>query len=662
MLHELLLALSGTAGAIFKAKDHNNELEIVKELPFVHPSEIEQLKSICKLGSYFRHFTKFIRKHSVNLHSVRKFTNTAVCEKEQDNGLYIQAFSRGLEQVLEPYQQTLVKLEAEVLRDPKVPLSHIYCALEANHFLFPILSEILETVETKKVHGCQILDLIYKHCYCGISDVKDALEKILHTCHSVLFKQLSAWMLHGMLLDEYNEFFISTEPAKVDDTGSREVAQQVQSQRSVIIRGITGKELDKVRSEEESIDFEKDEISVAFLAPEMLPGYITTRLVEKILFIGQSVKMFKDTKQTHKMSSYDKVDILQGKEREFLKALKSLEEEPTLSVSRLETQVDKIKSCVAEQLWKLVVEDGELLKHLRNVKEIFLLGRGELFQTFMDRAQSILKAPPTASLSYDLNSAFERSLRQILLESDDYRSFVMALEIIGSDKEKNRQGDETNGWDSIFVRYEAPWPLHLLFTNSVIKKYNTIFRFLFGVKRTQLDLQGLWAMQMVRKRSGDNKGVGTTATWGLRRQMAFLVDNLQYYLQVDVLEAQFSELMKKVKETRDFESIQLAHERFLAKLHSQCFIAMKPVFNTLGEVLKICRVFSEVIAMNADKWTEREQLRSEELGRAFEQHSSLLFKFLSSVRSHQISPHLGQLLLRIDFNQFFSTSSSLARK
>ena len=63
----------------------------------------------------------------------------------------------------------------------------------------------------------------------------------------MLFKQLSAWMLHGMLLDEYNEFFISTEPAKVDDTDSREVAQQVQSQRSVIIRGITGKELDKVR-------------------------------------------------------------------------------------------------------------------------------------------------------------------------------------------------------------------------------------------------------------------------------------------------------------------------------------------------------------------------------------------------------------------------------
>ena len=29
---------------------------------------------------------------------------------------------------------------------------------------------------------------------------------------------------------------------------------------------------------------------------------------------------------------------------------------------------------------------------------------------------------------------------QILLESDDYRSFVMTLEMVTSDKERNRQG------------------------------------------------------------------------------------------------------------------------------------------------------------------------------------------------------------------------------
>jgi len=42
----------------------------------------------------------------------------------------------------------------------------------------------------------------------------------------------------------------------------------------------------------------------------------------------------------------------------------------------------------------------------------------------------------------------------------------------------------------------------------------------------------------------------------------------------------------------------------------------------------------------------------------FQRQSSLLFKVLSSVRSHQASSHLAQLLLRIDYNRFFSMTCS----
>ena len=55
-------------------------------------------------------------------------------------------------------------------------------------------------------------------------------------------------MLYGILLDEYEEFFISTRPALME-SAHQEDAEDAKSQLEsrVVIRGITGKELDKVK-------------------------------------------------------------------------------------------------------------------------------------------------------------------------------------------------------------------------------------------------------------------------------------------------------------------------------------------------------------------------------------------------------------------------------
>ena len=37
--------------------------------------------------------------------------------------------------------------------------------------------------------------------------------RILHVCHGVMYKQLGAWLLHGLLLDYYGEFFIIAKTA-----------------------------------------------------------------------------------------------------------------------------------------------------------------------------------------------------------------------------------------------------------------------------------------------------------------------------------------------------------------------------------------------------------------------------------------------------------------
>lgn len=126
-----------------------------------------------------------------------------------------------------------------------------------------------------------------------------------------------------------------------------------------------------------------------------------------------------------------------------------------------------------------------------------------------------------------------------------------------------------------------------------------MFRYLLSVRRVQSQLQHCWALQMQRKHLTSTQT--DAVKWRLRNHMAFLIDNLQYYLQVgaylshaltqhspgggspllptqvDVLESQFSQLLQLINSTRDFESIRLAHDHFLSNLLAQSFILLKPV-------------------------------------------------------------------------------------
>lgn len=149
-------------------------------------------------------------------------------------------------------------------------------------------------------------------------------------------------------------------------------------------------------------------------------------------------------------------------------------------------------------------------------------------------------------------------------------------------------------------------------------------------------------------------------------------------LQVDVLESQFSQLLQQINSTRDFESIRLAHDHFLSNLLAQSFILLKPVFHCLNEILELCQNFCSLVCQSVASLDERGASQLDflvkvrpqtssgtlkckqsfcdgaALPQGFRRQSSLLFKILSSVRNHQINSDLAQLLLRLDYNKYYT--------
>uniref|UniRef100_A0A2R8ZTN0 Gamma-tubulin complex component n=1 Tax=Pan paniscus TaxID=9597 RepID=A0A2R8ZTN0_PANPA len=595
MIHELLLALSGYPGSIFTWNKRSG-LQVSQDFPFLHPSETSVLNRLCRLGTDYIRFTEFIEQYTG--HVQQQDHHPSQQGQGGLHGIYLRAFCTGLDSVLQPYRQALLDLEQEFLGDPHLSISHVNYFLDQFQLLFPSVMVVVEQIKSQKIHGCQILETVYKHSCGGLPPVRSALEKILAVCHGVMYKQLSAWMLHGLLLDQHEEFFIKQGPSSGNVS-----AQPEEDEEDLGIGGLTGKQLRELQDlrliEEENML--APSLKQFSLRVEILPSYIPVRVAEKILFVGESVQMF----ENQNVNLTRKGSILKNQEDTFAAELHRLKQQPLFSLVDFEQVVDRIRSTVAESAHKVLLDDDNLL--------------------------------PLLHLTIEYHGK-------------EHKDATQARE--GPSRETSPREAPASGWAALGLSYKVQWPLHILFTPAVLEKYNVVFKYLLSVRRVQAELQHCWALQMQRKHLKSNQT--DAIKWRLRNHMAFLVDNLQYYLQVDVLESQFSQLLHQINSTRDFESIRLAHDHFLSNLLAQSFILLKPVFHCLNEILDLCHSFCSLVSQNLGPLDERGAAQLSILVKGFSRQSSLLFKILSSVRNHQINSDLAQLLLRLDYNKYYT--------
>ena len=104
-------------------------------------------------------------------------------------------------------------------------------------------------------------------------------------------------------------------------------------------------------------------------------------------------------------------------------------------------------------------------------------------------------------------------------------------------------------------------------------------------------------------------------------------------------------------QSNNFEELRLAHDVFLSSVISNTFVNNKPVNQCLTELLQCCLQYCRLVEVLED----HRGPKLEELSLNFSRQSSLLFKLLSSIKSRQTGSQLAQLLLRIDYNRYFST-------
>ncbi|XP_047973212.1 gamma-tubulin complex component 4 [Salvia hispanica] len=680
--------------------------KLAPDLSFIEPSDRQVIERVITLGFYYRELERFAA-NCRNLSWIRSSNESPLSRateslkgKNLKPSVYRRALANGIVEVLSIYRSAVLQIEQKLLSDSLPILATVTQGLNKFFVLLPPLYELILEIEHDNISGGRLLNLLHKRCHCGVPELQTCIQRLLWHGHQVMYNQLISWMVYGILHDQYGEFFISRQ----EDVDSEHnlPADTIEKLARLSTNDVT----------DWHIGFH--------ISLDMLPEYIPMHIAESILFAGKAIRVLQNPSpivqsqgqhiqkgsqriqgsigRLHLLKDSSLQTILAGvelvpqSEADKIEAmLQNLKESSEFHKRSFETAVDSIKAIAANHLWQLVVVRADLNGHLKALKDYFLLAKGDFFQSFLEESRVLMRLPPRQSTAEaDLMVPFQLAALKTIAEEDKYFSRV-SLRVPGITLKSSHielpkakpyfDGDSSipsdasaemsiDGWDGIALEYSVDWPLQLFFTQEVLSKYLRIFQYLLRLKRTQMELEKSWASAMhqdhcdfAKHHAGgktnsisQQKRQRFRPMWRVREHMAFLIRNLQFYIQVDVIESQWNVLQAHIQNSRDFTELVGFHQEYLSALISQSFLDIGSVSRILDGIMKLCVQFCWKIENQENKESPAEL---EHIAEEFSKKSNSLYTILRSSRiaGSQRAPFLRRFLLRLNFNSFFETTA-----
>ncbi|XP_047265187.1 gamma-tubulin complex component 4 isoform X3 [Capsicum annuum] len=677
MLHELLLALLGYTGdLIIDVREqqeqtgthiplspdapisHQHTFKLAPDISFIQPSERDVIERIITLGFYYRELDRFAAK-SRNLSWIRSpnespllRTSQLLKGKTSKHSVYRRAIANGIVEVLSVYRSVVLHIEQKLLSDSLPIVATLTQGLNKFFVLLPPLFELILEIERDNIYGGKLLNLLHKRCHCGVPELQICIQRLLWHGHQVMYNQLASWAVYGILHDPYKEFYISSQDDKDSEQESAPQFLEKLTRLSVA-------------------DTSLNDWHLGFhISLDMLPEYITLNVAESILFAGKAVRVLRNPSpgfQFKDSSSHQQTQRGSQKTQGY-----------TTTISFQNNSLNN--TLIGEDLLPQAEAD-KIESMLQDLK------------SFLEESRQLMRLPPRQSTAEaDLMVPFQLAALKTIGEEDKYfsrvslrmPSFGITLKPSPVDLSKvkvNKDGDSVghpdaslevslDGWDGISLEYSIDWPLQLFVTPEVLSKYQRIFQYLLRLKRTQMELEKSWAFAMHQdhidfaKLRNDSRKSSVSQhrrqrlrpMWHVREHMAFLIRNLQFYIQVDVIESQWNVLQSHIQNSHDFTELVGFHQEYLAALISQSFLDIGSVSRILDGIMKLCLQFCWKIENDESNRTTSEL---EHIAEEFNKKSNSLYTILRSSRlaGSQRAPFLRQFLLRLNFNSFFEATA-----
>jgi len=541
-------------------------------------------------------------------------------ETDRTDGLVNQALSSALELLLHDYRLLVCQLEQSLAKD-NLTIHQLHHHVQSKHCM-EILSQLVEDIYTRQATGGTTLSILHsKLVHCGSDPKSEKIVKFLtELAAKPFFETLSKWLYRGVIIDPGKDFFVEDHEV-VDRTCLPTEYNDDYWEKRYCLR------MDKV------------------------PAFLS-RYADTILRTGKYLNVIQQCDKTARWPDIVPLQYLDNPEHYQAVLLKA-------------------HQFASTTLLQLLLNDRDLIGHLKSVKKYFLMEQGDFINQYLDLCESELSQPVDCVEPARLESLLEMAARTSTANSDQYKdNLCVALlpydlefqmgKILAIDtaEEGEFQSCDTSllsGMDAFAFGYQVEWPVSLVLNHKALAQYQMLFRHFFYCKHIERLLSGVWISNKQTKfLPGDQFKVYHPA-FGLRQKMLNLIQNLSYYMCVEVVEPAWNSLVTSIAECFTIDEVLAKHGDFLNCCLHDCLLSSPQLLATVKKLLSVCAEFAAYM----QNLTDCAEDFIEDVKRYDLQFNSVLTSLLdriSQLGRDNYNEKVLNILHRLDFNGFYTAA------
>uniref|UniRef100_A0A2K6E3R6 Gamma-tubulin complex component n=1 Tax=Macaca nemestrina TaxID=9545 RepID=A0A2K6E3R6_MACNE len=446
-----------------------------------------------------------------------------------------------------------------------------------------ILASLATSVDKGECLGGSTLSLLHDRSfsYTGDSQAQELCLYLTKAASAPYFEVLEKWIYRGIIHDPYSEFMVEEH------------------------------ELRKERIQEDYNDKYWDQRYT--IVQQQIPSFLQ-KVADKILSTGKYLNVVREC--GHDVTCPVAKEIIYTlKERAYVE------------------QIEKAFNYASKVLLDFLMEEKELVAHLRSIKRYFLMDQGDFFVHFMDLAEEELRKPVEDITPPRLEALLELALRMSTANTDPYKDdlkidlmphdlITQLLRVLAIETKQEKamaHADPTeltlSGLEAFSFDYIVKWPLSLIINRKALTRYQMLFRHMFYCKHVERQLCSVWISNKTAKQhSLPSAQWCLPGLFTLRQRMPTSSRTFSNYMMFEVMEPPGIS-GENLKSASNIDDVLGHHTGFLDTCLKDCMLTNPELLKVFSKLMSVCVMFTNCM----QKFTQSMKLDSELGGQMLEQ-------------------------------------------